>query len=80
MKTMKVIKAIMAAVLMSGPVSIASALTAADASSILFVKQEEKVARDVYRVLQAKWGCITFANIALSEQQHMNAVDTLIAR
>lgn len=77
---MKAIKTIMAAILIGGSISNASALTAADASSILFVKQEEKVARDVYRALATKWGHVTFANITLSEQQHMNAVDTLIAR
>lgn len=80
MKTTTFTKAIVAAVLMSGFVAAAFALTATESSSILFMKQEEKVARDVYRVLYAKWGQVTFGNIAVSEQRHMDAIDNLIAR
>jgi hypothetical protein len=53
-------------------------ITAADANNILFLKQEEKLARDVYQALAAKWQHATFANIAVSEQRHMDAVDRLI--
>ena len=80
MKTTTFTKAIVAAVLMSGLVSAAFALTATESSSILFMKQEEKVARDVYQVLYAKWGHVTFGSIAVSEQRHMDAVGNLIAR
>lgn len=80
MKIKTLSKVILAAVLMSGFVSAASALTTTEASSILFMKQEEKLARDVYQALYAKWGHVTFANIAVSEQRHMDAVDGLIAR
>jgi hypothetical protein len=58
----------------------ASAITQTDAVNILFLKQEEKLARDVYQNLYAKWGHMTFKNIAVSEQRHMNAVDGLIVR
>lgn len=58
----------------------ASAVTPTDAANILFIKQEEKVARDVYLVLHAQWGHVTFQNIAVSEQRHMDAVDGLIRR
>lgn len=80
MKTTTFTKAIIAAVLMGGFVSSALALTAQEASSILFMKQEEKVARDVYQALYAQWGHVTFGNIAVSEQRHMNAIDNLITR
>ena len=80
MKSTIFTKTILTAVLMSGLVTSAFALTATEISSILFMKQEEKVARDVYQVLYAKWGHVTFGNIAVSEQRHMNAVDNLIAR
>ena len=80
MKTTTFTKAIVAAVLMSGLVSAAFALTATESSSILFMKQEEKLARDVYQVLHAKWGHVTFGHIAVSEQRHMDAIDNLIAR
>ena len=60
--------------------STASALTTEDASTLLFIKQEEKLARDVYLALGDIWGNPAFYNIAKSEQQHMKAVDALIAR
>lgn len=80
MKTMTLTKCIIAAVVMSGFVSTATALTVNDAANILYIKQEEKVARDVYQALYAKWGHNTFANIAISEQRHMDAMDGLISR
>jgi len=80
MKTTLLVKTIAAAVLLGGFASTASALTAPEASAILFMKQEEKLARDVYLTLHAQWGSVIFANIAASEQQHMNAIDGLIKR
>ena len=56
------------------------AITTTDANNILFMKQEEKLARDMYQALSAKWDHVTFANIAVSEQRHMDAVDGLIQR
>lgn len=58
----------------------ALAITSSDEAGILFIKQEEKLARDVYQALAAQWNHATFANIALSEQRHMDAVDGLIQR
>ncbi len=80
MKITIIAKSIAAIVLLGGLVSTASAITAADAANILFMKQEEKLARDVYQVMSTQWGHITFKNIAAAEQQHINALDGLIAR
>ena len=77
---LKQLTAPLAAAVLSGLVSTASAITADDASAILFMKQEEKLARDVYQALHAKWGKAIFANIAASEQRHMDAVNGLIVR
>ena len=60
--------------------SSTSAITPEDATTILFIKQEEKLARDVYLALGEAWGTQVFFSIANSEQQHMDAVDGLIAR
>jgi hypothetical protein len=68
------------AAILLGLATGASALTENDAATLLFMKQEEKLARDVYRTLHAKWGVAIFSNIANSEQQHMNAVSGLIVR
>lgn len=53
-------------------------ITPADANNILFLKQEEKLARDVYQALANKRQHATFVNIAAAEQRHMDAVDRLI--
>jgi hypothetical protein len=45
---------------------------------ILLMREEEKLARDVYLAMYEKWGIKTFANIARSEQQHMDAVALLL--
>jgi hypothetical protein len=60
--------------------STVSAITPGDASEILFMKQEEKLARDVYQSLGDLWGTQVFFNINRSEQRHMNSVDSLIAQ
>ncbi len=80
MKLNQPAKAIAAAFVLGSLATTASALTADEASAILFMKQEEKLARDVYTALHAQWGAVVFKNIAASEQQHMNAVDGLIVR
>jgi len=44
----------------------AGALTAEDAEEVLWVREEEKLARDVYLTLYEQWGLTTFKNIAES--------------
>lgn len=56
------------------------ALTPAEATGILYLRQEEKLARDVYQALATRWDIAAFRNIALAEQRHMDAVDALITR
>ena len=47
---------------------------------ILLMREEEKLARDVYSALYAKWNIPVFSNIARAEQTHMDAVGILIDR
>jgi hypothetical protein len=54
-------------------------LVEGEAEAILFMKQEEKLARDVYLKLGEQWRHRTFQNISKAEQSHMDSVDTLIA-
>jgi hypothetical protein len=42
------------------------------------MREEEKLARDVYTFLYSKWQQNTFKNISNSEQQHMNSLKILI--
>jgi len=58
----------------------AGILTPADEAGLLFMREEEKLARDVYLVLFDKWGLRVFANIAQSEQRHMDAVLYLLGK
>jgi len=51
-----------------------------ESEGIIFMREEEKLARDVYSKLYEKWGTNTFNNIGSSEQTHMDAMKTLIDR
>lgn len=54
--------------------------TADEAADMLFMREEEKLARDVYLTLYDAWGLSTFTNIAASEQSHMNAMLLLLEK
>ncbi|MBK9374796.1 MAG: DUF2202 domain-containing protein [Holophagales bacterium] len=56
------------------------ALSAAETDQLLFLREEEKLARDVYRALFAANGDQSFANIASAEQRHMDEVKILLDR
>lgn len=49
-----------------------------DEAGIYLMSEEEKLARDVYLELYDIWGLKTFANIAKSEQVHMDEVAELV--
>jgi len=53
-------------------------LTDAEVRDILFMREEEKLARDVYLTLYDYWKLPIFRNIARSEQWHMQLVGYLI--
>lgn len=54
------------------------ALSDAEIEGILFMREEEKLAHDVYVQLYNKFGHEIFQNISLSEQTHMDAMLNLI--
>ena len=54
------------------------ALSATEIDSLLFMREEEKMARDVYLTLYDEWNLEIFNNIASSEQQHMDAMKSLL--
>lgn len=55
-------------------------LNESERKSLLFIREEEKLARDVYIALQQLWGVNIFSNISSSEQTHMDAVLILLNR
>ena len=62
----------------NGAFSGQQVLTAAEADNLVFLREEEKLARDVYLYLFDVWGQWIFENISVSEQQHMDAVKNLL--
>lgn len=55
-------------------------LSADEAAGLVFMREEEKLARDVYADLYDRWAINIFQNIANSEQTHTDAVKTLLDR
>jgi len=53
-------------------------LSTDEINSLEFLREEEKLARDVYTTLYSKWGAKIFNNISSSEQTHMDAVLQLL--
>ena len=53
-------------------------ITEAEGTGLLFMYEEEKMARDVYAYLSTLYTVPVFRNISRSEQAHMNAVKNLI--
>ena len=47
---------------------------------LLYLREEEKLARDVYLALYDKWGITEFSTIADSEVRHMASVKNLLDR
>jgi len=55
-----------------------SDLTDSELASLLKMKEEEKLARDVYAFLAKKWGSQVFTNISAAENNHLNAIVLLL--
>lgn len=49
-----------------------------EALDLLYMREEEKLARDVYLSLYDEWGLRSFSNIAKAEKRHMTSVLVLI--
>ena len=55
-------------------------LSEAEANALLYMREEEKLAHDVYMTLYQQWQLPVFQNIASSEQVHMDSIKTLLDR
>jgi len=56
------------------PQTVVAVLAVEQQDTLLFMREEEKLARDVYLALYEQWDVAVFKNIARSEQKHMNAL------
>jgi hypothetical protein len=60
--------------------SLAANLTPAEEEHLVFIREEEKLARDFYMTMYEKWGSLVFSSIQASEQEHMDAVLRLLVK
>ena len=63
---------------LTDPLAGETAVTAQVSNDLPFLREEEKLARDVYIELGERWGVPVFLNIARSEQVHMDRVKDLL--
>ena len=86
MRTRTISMLFMAALLILGSMgysvaySVTVQLSAAEQADLLFMREEEKLARDTYLTLYEKWNFSVFTNIAESEQSHMDAMLKLLKK
>ncbi len=55
-----------------------AALTQQQAQDLIYLREVEKLARDVYLTMFDKWGATIFSRIAMCEQHHTDAVKGLL--
>ncbi len=55
-------------------------LSEAEITTLSFMREEEKLARDVYITLSEEWQRRIFANISKAEQRHMDQIKSLLDR
>lgn len=53
-------------------------LSEGERNLLVYMREEEKLARDVYLTLNGMWRHATFESIAVSEQRHMDAVKKML--
>lgn len=58
----------------------AAVLSAEEADTLLWMREEEKLAHDVYLTLDAQWDLVVLQRIAVSEQRHFDALGGKIER
>ena len=57
-----------------------SPVSHADQTNLLFMREEEKMARDLYVEMHRLWGASVFRSIAGEKQEHMDAMARLLTR
>ena len=62
----------------SNDIQETSVLTQTEKDALIFMIEEEKLARDAYAYLYELWNVLQFQNIKQSEQSHMDAVENLL--
>ena len=55
-------------------------VSSVEVKALVYMREEEKLARDVYAALYEAWNIPVFSNIARSEQQHMDSIKLILDR
>lgn len=58
--------------------SVNNSIDTTETEGLIYMREEEKLAHDVYVTLYQQWGLPVFNNIANSEDRHENKLDTLL--
>ncbi len=64
----------------SSPADEDIGLSVSEADMLAYMREEEKLAHDIYITLGAWWHDRVFANIAESEQQRTEAIQAMLAQ
>jgi hypothetical protein len=75
-----VVGPVAAAPVSAAPITATSTLSADEAAGLIFMREEEKLAHDVYVTFYQQYGLAIFNNIAASEATHMASIKTLLDR
>ena len=63
------------------PISLSStSLSDEERESIIYMREEEKLARDVYKMMYAKYNLRPFRNISQAEERHMELMKDLLTK
>ncbi len=57
---------------------VTASLSETEIAALLKMKEEEKLARDIYSAMYQKWGSQIFSRISAAENNHLNAINLLI--
>lgn len=82
-KTSLTVTVMLTAAFLIGAVSAAASaatapLSSEEATMLTYMREEEKLARDVYIAMSQQWGAKIFSNISASEQQHMDTMKKML--
>lgn len=78
--TVAVLGASLAAMAGKGRQAMDAPLEANEIADLEYMREEEKLARDVYRTLYGLWGLPVFDNISESEQVHTTSVEDMLEK
>lgn len=75
-----ILQPVQPALAQSSAITVNDDLSDDEIAALILMREEEKLARDVYKVLYEAWGAQVFLNIQASEQLHFDQIGVLLER